>query len=306
MNNDALREVVSRLITSSNSLAALGAALQQRTIGRALDPILEPHVDAVVAALGVRAALAELTTNEARSLSGEIRTFILGNAKLVSSDPSAGWQHREAELLQAAGDASALLPQRLASAIAPQLDGLSARLNSAGSAFLDIGVGVAALSIEMARAWPSLRIVGIDLWAPALALAHEQVRAAKLDARIELRQQDARDLPDREAFDLVWVPAGFVPEPALDRLLERALRALRCGGWLLLAMFREPTEPLPAALIRLRAALFGGFTASPEALEQRLWAQGFVEVRTLPGPGNAPMALLAARRAPTARVGSAL
>ena len=173
MSIEALREVVSRLNTSANALAALGAALRQRVTGLPLDASLEPHVAAVATALGVHDALGELTPAEARSLSGEIRTFALSNAKLVCFDtPGAGWQHREAELLQAAGDVSSTVPQRLARAIAPLLAGLPERLQAPGSAFLDVGVGVAALSIEMARLWPSLRIVGIDPWAPALALAH--------------------------------------------------------------------------------------------------------------------------------------
>lgn len=70
-------------------------------------------------------------------------------------------------------------------------------LNAEGASFLEVGVGVAAIAIEMARLWPSLRVVGIDGWAPALAVARENVRATDLASRIELpraaRRGSARD-----------------------------------------------------------------------------------------------------------------
>ena len=59
--------------------------------------------------------------------------------------------------------------------IAPKLDGLAARLEAPGAAFLDVGVGVGLLGVEMARLWPNLRIVGIDVWPPSLALARQNV-----------------------------------------------------------------------------------------------------------------------------------
>jgi hypothetical protein len=38
------------------------------------------------------------------------------------------------------------------------------------------------------------------------------VKAAGLGARIELRDQAAEQLSDREAFDLVWVPSVFIAD----------------------------------------------------------------------------------------------
>ncbi len=73
-----------------------------------------------------------------------------------------------------------------------------------------MGVGVAGLSIAMSRLWPTLRVVGVDPWAPSLVLAREKVRAAALTDRIELRHQAAEDLTDVDSYDLAWIP---IPRP---------------------------------------------------------------------------------------------
>jgi hypothetical protein len=57
--------------------------------------------------------------------------------------------------------------------ITPRLPGLSERLEASGS-FLDVGVGVAGLSIARSRLWPRLRVVGLDLWAPSLVIPREK------------------------------------------------------------------------------------------------------------------------------------
>lgn len=112
--------------------------------------------------------------------------------------------------LNVLGQTSAAFAPLFHRVIIPHLDGLTARLEAPTAAFLDIGVGVAALSIAMTRLWPTLRVVGIDPWEPALALARQNVATAGLSERIDLRQQAVEDLTDQAAFDLVWVSQPFV------------------------------------------------------------------------------------------------
>lgn len=106
------------------------------------------------------------------------------------------WSHIETEILQAGGEVSISFADPLTRTIIPSLEGLSQRLDSPDGAFLDVGVGIAGLSIAMARLWSSLRVVGIDLWAPSLVLAHENVRSAGLTEHIELREQAVEVLSD--------------------------------------------------------------------------------------------------------------
>ncbi|HKQ70586.1 MAG TPA: class I SAM-dependent methyltransferase [Polyangiaceae bacterium] len=293
---ESLREIVSRLSASANALAALGAALDARASGVPLGAEIKPHVDEVVAALGVE-GLDGATAVDLRPILGEIRAFTLTNAKLLfAASRGSGWRHQEPELLDAAGDVSAGFPHRLKSAIAANLEGLTDRFDSGAATFLDVGVGVAAMSIEMARTFPSLHIVGIDPWGIALASAREHVRAAGLDARIELREQAGEDLRDVDAFDLAWIPSIFMPEQAIPVVAQRVHRALRPGGWALVPSMTPSADPLAASLARLRTAMFGGFVTTPADVEAILRAQGFVEVRTLPPAPTALTALIVARR----------
>jgi SAM-dependent methyltransferase len=298
MITDALRAHVARLQTSASALAALGAALDARASGGPMDPALARAVDDVVDALGAGEDLAAATAAELRPLLGEIRTFALANVRLLfaaSRDP--GWAPTEPALLEAAGDVSAAIPATLAATIAPQLTGLEARLSAPGAAFLDVGVGVGVLAVEMARRWPGLRVVGVDPWAPALALARDRVRAAGLADRIELREQAGEHLADQDAFDLAWIPGAFVPASALPAVLRRVRAALRPGGWLLLPFFRAVDDPLAGALVRLRAAMFGGAASPPAAIEALVGDAGFAEIRTLPAPPTALSGMTVGRRA---------
>jgi SAM-dependent methyltransferase len=293
----ALREIVGRLQLSSSALAALAAALAARLGETAPDPALQAHVAGVVDALGAATHLASATRAELRPLLAEIRTMFLTDAKLAGGATAlAGWAHGEQDILVAAGDVSAAFPDRFEKAIVPELDGLAQRLAAPGASFLDVGVGVAALSIAMARRWPSLRVVGIDPLAPALALARERVHAAALDRRIELRQQAGEQLSDEEAFDLAWIPSLFVPETAVSQVVKRVHLALRPGGWLLFPMWRADGDGLAGSLARLRIAMFGGLPATPPRVEQLLREHGFIDVRWMPAPPPALSALAVGRR----------
>lgn len=294
---DALRQTVASLNVSAGALAALGAALDARMSGVALAPGIRPYVEDIITALGAREAIAEATPAQVQPLLGEIRAFAMANTQLLfAATRHCGWTHAEPEILLAAGEVSVGIPRMLRQSIACHLPGLAQRLNSPCASFLDVGVGVAALSIEMAGLWPTLHIVGIDRWAPALALARERVQAAGLAQRIALREQSGEGLSDIDAFDLAWIPGAFVAEEATRTLIGRVHRALRPGGWLLLAMVCSDDNTIAGAVARLRTAMFGGFVTTNETIETLLRGQGFVDVRTLPRAPNSFAAVVAARR----------
>jgi hypothetical protein len=292
-----LPETIADLTRSADALAAIGAALDARASNAALDPAIRPHVEAVLSAHGIAGTPDSLATAEIVPMLGQIRTFALANAKLLfAASRSGGWSHTDPELLQAAGDASAGFPQRLKSVLAPQLEGLSARLASPDAAFLDIGVGVAALSMAMAATWPNLRITGIDPWAPSIATARAAVAAAGLSDRIMLREQSAEDMEDRDAFDLAWLPSLFVPRGAVPAILRRVLGALRPGGWLLVPILRPVDDPLTTALARLRVALFGGYAWPADELTMALRNKGYADVHTRAPSPQAVNALVVGRK----------
>lgn len=295
MSIEALREVVARLSASASALSVLGAELDARIAGRSLHPSLRPHAEAVLREAGALEALEGTSAAEVAPLLAEIRHFwTLDDDYLSTPDRAPGWTYTDAALLQAGGDVTAgfadVLPRLL-----PQLDGLGARLEAPDGAFLDIGTGVGRLAIGMARRWPSLRVVGLDVWAPSLALARKNVAEAGVEKRVELRELPAEELTDEGAFDLVWIPAPFVPPHALGRLVERAYRALKPGGWLLFAAVR-PGDDLRGATLRFRVALFGGEASSQPEIQQLLADKGLTEVKTLPGPPRDFKIIVAGRR----------
>lgn len=283
MTIEALREVLAQLSTSATALSVLGAELQARAAGKPMHSTIEPHAHEILRQAGALDALADVSPEELQPLIAEIRHFwLIDSDMLASPGRPSGWGYSDSAILQTGGELTEgfanVLPR-----IAASLDGLAARLEAPDGAFLDVGTGVGRLSIAVARRFPSLRVVGVDVWAPSLALARRNVAEAGLDGRIELREQAGESLDDERAFDLAWIPAPFIPPQALERVVERVRRALRPGGWALLATSKLGDD-LRSAVQRLRVAQFGGRPLSQDAAESVLRDQGFVEVRTLPGP----------------------
>lgn len=295
---ESVRALVSRLAGSVAALSALGAVLGSRADGEPPESLAAPvrqRLDDVLAAMGVEAGVAALGSVERRALLGEIRVA-LGQASLRVSPGHhrPGWATTDGHLLQAAGDVSATFPTVL-QRLLPRLEGVSERLGGAGARLLDVGVGVAALAIELARAWPVLSVVGIDVWGPSLELARRNVSGAGLTGRITLREQGVQDLPDVRAFDLAWVPSAFIPAAVLPAGLTCVRQALRPGGWVLFASADGGCDPLTAALTHLRTVEWGGAPFSAGEAEGLLRAAGFVEVQTLPASPGSVFALVAGR-----------
>jgi SAM-dependent methyltransferase len=299
MSIQALRDYINRHLGSTSVLAALGVALDAQAAETPLQPALQAQIEEVLDAVGLGGVTEGVSAADLKQILAEIRFNMLLDAKfLFHPIRSLAWTHNESEILQAGGEISAGFADPLTHTIIPRLDGLSRQLNSPEGSFLDVGVGVAGLSIAMLHLWPSLRVVGIDLWAPALALARENVRRARLTDRIQLREQSVGDLSDTSVFDLAWLPSAFIPATVIQTACERVYHALHPGGWLLFAMAHAGTDTVTASLVRLRTLLWGGALMAPNQVEALLRRTGFGDVQTLPSPPGALVALIAARRMP--------
>ena len=296
MSLNLLREKVAPLNLATSALAALGAAIDGRMTGRHFDPQIQPHVDAVLDALGVRQLIADLDTAELAPVFAEIRLTMLHGSKLLQANGrEAGWTFADHGILQAAGDTSVGFATVLQQKIVPALPGLAERLDRSG-AFLDIGAGVAAFSIAMARLWPTLRVVGVEPWPPSIALARENLRTADCGDRIELREQRGEEIRDASAFDLAWVPSVFISAVSLEAIVRCVNRALRPGGWVIFAMINPGKDPLAGALARLRTMLWGGTLLGAEEAQGMLEKAGYRDVQRLPTPPSVPVVLIAGRR----------
>ncbi|HET7463886.1 MAG TPA: CoA transferase [Longimicrobium sp.] len=295
---DRLAQVVGRLGAQAEALGALAAALELHLSHRRAHPAVEARLARVLESLGAADLFDGAHASELAPFGALARARLLQAVELAA-DPAAApaWRYTDPDMLLAQGEGSAAFAPVLRHAVVPRLEGLEARLSASGAALLDVGAGVAALTVALCRDWPRLRAVAIDVWEPALALARAAVERAGMAGRIELRLQDAAELADAGAYDLVWLPASFLAEDVLRAAIARVHAATRPGGWVIVNAFGG-MDDLTEALAHLRTARAGGTVISPEAAEALLAAAGFVGVRTLPREILPPVALTVGRRAP--------
>ena len=297
MSIDAVREVVHRLLVSTGALAAFGAVLEQRIDGVPVSQELEVRLMEVLRILGIDEELEGVSTEALTTLLAEIRlTFLQGVKLLYSPVLQPGWTHTEADLLLSQGQASAAVASVFQRVVIPQLDGLAARLLAPTASFLDVGVGVATISIAMSQHWPALQVVGIDPWEPALALARQKVALAGLEDRIRLRHQAAEEVSDSAAFDLVWFSTPFIRADVLVLALQRMWHALRPGGWILLGILNATGESLAAAIAHLRSVYWGGQPLVPSEGRVLLEEGGFDQVQEFASSPSALVTLVGGRR----------
>lgn len=209
---------------------------------------------------------------------------------------SDGWADQDDEVLLSQGRASAATGRLIATKVVPQLTGLADRLNVAGSRVLDVGTGVAALAVALARELPRVHVVGVDILERALGLARvEMAKAADIADRVSLRQLDITELTERASYDLIWLPAPFLAEAALSAALPRAIDALHPGGWIVVGTNPPSEDALLLAVGRWAAVLNKGSACDTDRMAAALTAAGLQEVQRFPTVKGGPV-LVAARR----------
>jgi SAM-dependent methyltransferase len=286
-----LRATLSRLHDATWTATALALALRDPS---AVDPALRAEAERVMAALGLTDEVAAvLADGTAVGAAAEAAAAVLQGAAVLSG--TSAWRQQDDEALLAQGRASAQAALMFKMFVVPSLDGLEDLINAEGALMLDVGVGVAAMAIEYCRAFPTLRVVGLDVFPRALALARANVAEAGLEDRIELREQDVATLTDENSYELAWLPAPFVPPAPLREGLVRMAACLRPGGWLVIGHGRFRGEAVDDALSRLKTTAFSGTPLTDDEAQTLLRDAGLASVSTLPTPPGAP-ALTVGRR----------
>jgi precorrin-6B methylase 2 len=221
------------------------------------------------------------------SAAGEVRSQLMQAVALLDLSRGGaragdGWRHTDPALLQAQGDHSSMVPMILKTMIVPVAADLGARLEAPGARFLDVGAGVAALSIAMCRAYPKLDVVGLEPFEAPLAIARENVARAQLGARIELRPVRLEALAEEERYDLAWLPSFFIARDVAPAALARVRAALKPGGWLVFGLMAAGPDARARAVSGLIEAMWGGSTLPPPEAEAMVRAAGFGVLRALP------------------------
>ena len=212
----------------------------------------------------------------------------LMQAAAVATGSAEAWDVLPDEVLLAQGRVSSQFGPLFKLMVAPMLTDLPDRLETEGARMLDVGTGVAAMAAGFAEAYPALTVVGIDVMPRVLELARAEVASSAVSDRVELREQDVASLEDVAAFDLAWMPAPFLPGFALDLGVPAVARALRPGGWLMLAHGRLGEGPVNDALTRFKTVAFGGTVVDEADALLRLEQAGLTQVHKLPTPPGAP------------------
>ena len=268
------------------NLAALALAARDDS-----PPELAAAARQVLAAAGLAAADRQPLTGGSTSTPGQIAdqaAAALLQAAALASGRSRSWgSHSDAALL-AQGNASAQLARPFAQFMLPAMGDLPGRLAAPGARMLDIGTGVAALAVGFAREFPQLHVLGIDILDRALGLAHQTIAASDVADRVTVRKQDVASFTDDTGFDLAFLPAPFISQPALHAALPHVAAALHPGGWLIVGHGKFGGTPAEDALTRLKTIAYGGTPLDQQAACQLLRQAGLTSARTIPTPAGAP------------------
>jgi SAM-dependent methyltransferase len=278
---DTLTPLIRRLNQSMLSLAAIGGALRLHGVGLDGDPAVRSAIDSALAALEAP-SVAALSAEETQQALGLVMTFFAEARDLLESpEKPPGWAFDDPAILQGIGNSSAGLVDRMVR-VAAERPWLGDALVRPGEV-LDVGTGVGGIALAAAAAWPAKRVLGIDLWQPSLDLAKQNRCCSAVAERVTFKNQALQDLDEVARFDLVWVPAPFIPGAVVTGALPGLHRALRPGGALIIGVLPPPPDALGHALSRLRTIRNGGHPWSCAQAADLLLEHGFKDVEVPAG-----------------------
>jgi len=170
------------------------------------------------------------------------------------------FQGRSNTFARLVAEATAGLNTVMVRKVLPVLPGLVDRLTRGGM-ILDIGCGSGSLLIQLARAFPKSRCVGIDIDPTGLAAARLAIEQAGVSHQVEILEGDVDSIVPTDSFDaalMVEVLHEVAPAQRLG-LLQGCVRMLRPGGWLVILDETYPSTLQEAREPEFRSALQTGF-----------------------------------------------
>jgi SAM-dependent methyltransferase len=251
MSFESLLAKCSELLGAVETLAAVAARLRLAHDGISADARLQSQLDRIVDLVEPN-LLEGLDHAQQAAVLADIGTTLRQSLDFLEN-PSRplGWHHDDPSVLDSQGRASKHIIGRI-QAIATKRARLAELMRQPG-AFLDIGTGVGWIAIEAARVWPNLRVTGIDIWEPSLAIAHRNIADSGMTERVSARNENLENLREVACYNLVWLPSLFMPEEVIRRSLAPVFRALAPDGTLIFALLEA--YPSRYRRLSLRSAL---------------------------------------------------
>jgi SAM-dependent methyltransferase len=210
---------------------------------------------------------------------GNWARYLLRRALQHATGQGMEWASEDPETILSFGRASGRGADVIADVLLPRLPTVASAFAAGRASFLDVGVGVGAISIRLLERFPGTRAVGLDVLPDVLKLARVEVARSAVSESIELRLQSVADLRDEDQYDLAWFPQPFIPRPAFLDGVHNVFRALKPGGAMILpvAIPAEASEFARARVVH-SACLAGGSAITASDLMEILQAAGLVDL----------------------------
>lgn len=189
-----------------------------------------------------------------------------------------GWTGVDPELVMSQGCSSRAGAEFIARELLPAMPGSRAAFESGSGRFLDVGVGVGAISIRLCQLYAGLDCLGLDVLDEPLRLAAAELAKHQLTDRVQLRRQSVTDLTDEASYDLAWLPQVFIARAAFDEGCRRVQAALKPDRWVVVPIAASTAnDAFEAAVFTHTAHLLGGGPMDPAEAVAVLTAAGFVD-----------------------------
>ncbi len=205
---------------------------------------LAPYMDQVLASPGHPRYLGgfvrlgtEFATEDHRSC---LEAFATGD--------TVPFQGRSDEFSDAVAEGTFGLQVLSARKLLPELPGLQEKLD-AGGTLLEVGCGAGRHLLQVTKAFPEARCIGVDIDPTGLKAAREAVDKAGIGERVEIIEGDVGSaVPEASADAVVMIEVLHEIAPAIrQQVIDGCYRTLAPGGWLLIV-----DETYPATLAESR------------------------------------------------------
>ncbi len=162
------------------------------------------------------------------------------------------FQGRSDTFAEAVAQGTAGLQVLSARKLLPELEGLKDRLDAGGS-LLEVGCGTGRHLLQLTKAFPQARCIGVDIDPTGMKAAEAAIAAAGVADRVDLVAGEVGDVAAGTEVDaVVMIEVLHEIAPGIRQsVIDDCYRVLRIGGWLLII-----DETYPSTLAESRRPEF--------------------------------------------------